>query len=242
MKRIMLIGGTDSSGGAGLTRDAAVTQDHGCLAKPVVTCVTAQTNSAVSLIHQLPANVICAEIKAGFADTPPDAIKIGMVGSNAAGLAIANALSCAMNGRDLPIVLDPVLKSSSGGVLSTRDGVAPLFQIASLLTPNLDEVAMLSGQPLAKTDAELSRQAGILRRHGAQAVLIKDGHGWGDACCDQLFEEQDHRRFCLPRLAQSKRGTGCTLATAIACQMALGHDLQKACWRAKIHVQAWMSQ
>ncbi|MBT2131020.1 hydroxymethylpyrimidine/phosphomethylpyrimidine kinase [Aliiroseovarius lamellibrachiae] len=242
MKRIMLIGGTDSSGGAGLTRDTAVTQDHGCLAKPVVTCVTAQTNSAVSLIHQLPANIISEEIKAGFADTPPDAIKIGMVGSNAAALAIANALTCAMNGCDLPIVLDPVLNASSGGVLSTLEGAAPLFQIASLLTPNLDEAATLSGQPLAKTSVDLSRQAGILRRHRAQAVLIKGGHRRGERCCDQLFEEQNRREFCLPRLAQSKRGTGCTLATAIACQLAAGHDLQKACWRAKIYVQAWMSR
>ncbi len=237
MKRVLLIGGTDSSGGAGLARDIAVTNDYRHLAKPVVTCITAQTNTAVRLIHEVPAAVITAQINAAFADTPPDAIKVGMVGTGAAGDAITDALTS----RNVPIVLDPVLKSSSGRTLSDAGSLQGLIAIATLLTPNLEEAARLSNRTFANCDAELSVQAEALRKKGAKAVLIKGGHGCGDICCDHLFDTLGRHRFCLPRLTLHKRGTGCSLATAVACELASDRPLRDACRRAKNYMQNWIA-
>lgn len=237
MSRVLLVGGTDSSGGAGLTRDAAVAHEYGCLAKPVVTCVTAQTNASVRMIHPVPVPVILAEIDAAFVETPPDAIKIGMIG----GRATAEALARALTGVTVPIVLDPVLKSSSGSLLTEDGSLDDLIKRATLLTPNLEEAARLCGREPADCDAEISLQANMLREQGAHAVLMKGGHGTGALCCDHLFDDAGDQRFCLPRLPSGRRGTGCTLATALACELALGRTLRDACDRAKTYVQAWIA-
>ena len=237
MKTVLLIGGTDSSGGAGLTRDTVVAHDFGCFGKPVVTCVTAQTNASVQLIHQVPAPVIGAQISAAFEDRPPDVVKIGMVGSRQAADAIANALIH----RKVPIVLDPVLRASSGGTLSEGRALQRLIAMADLVTPNLEEAATLSCRPFADCCGEINLQAGMLREQGARAVLVKGGHGSGDICCDHLFDKDGHRRYCMPRLRQGKRGTGCALATALACCMAQGHDVRDACSRSKQYLHNWIA-
>ncbi|MDF1671250.1 MAG: hydroxymethylpyrimidine/phosphomethylpyrimidine kinase [Roseovarius sp.] len=237
MKHVLLIGGTDSSGGAGLTRDTAVTHDLGCLGKPVVTCVTAQTNMAVHLVHQMPGLVIVAQIDAAFADTPPDVIKIGMIGARQAADAIADALIP----RNVPIILDPVLRASTGGTLSEDGVLKRLISMADLVTPNLEEASALTNRPFAGSDNEIATQAEILRRHGARAVLITGGHGRGYNCCDHLFDEMGHLRFCLPRLKRSKRGTGCSLATAVGCKMAQGQEIRDACCDAKKYLHSWIA-
>ncbi|MEP2530742.1 hydroxymethylpyrimidine/phosphomethylpyrimidine kinase [Shimia sp.] len=238
MKRVLLIGGTDSSGGAGLTRDCAVAHDLACFAKPVVTCVTAQTNSAVSAIHEMPASVIGSQIMAAFEDTPPDAVKIGMTGSQSATNAIADALT----NRRVPVVLDPVLRASSGGTLGDSAALKCLFTIADIVTPNLDEAAILSNRPIADCEHDLALQAQELCAQGARVVLIKGGHGQGDMCCDHLFDTVGACRFCLPRLRQNKRGTGCSLATAVACHMANGQDTREACRNAKDYLHRWIAE
>ena len=236
MKRILLIGGTDSSGGAGLTRDTAVAHDLGCLGKPVVTCVTAQTNAAVTLIHEVPTPVIMAQIKAAFADTPPDAIKIGMIGTRQ----VADAIAEALRSQDVPVVLDPVLHATSGGKLGEDGALKRLIAMAGLVTPNLEEAAILTDRSFADGDGEMALQAEKLRKQGARAVLIKGGHGSGDMCCDHLFDERGHGKYCLPRLGQNKRGTGCSLATALACKMAQGQELRDACGGAKQYLHRWI--
>ncbi len=237
MKRVLLIGGTDSSGGAGLTRDAAVAHDYGCLGKPVVSCVTAQSNAAVHLIHEVPASVIVAQINAAFEDTPPDAIKIGMTGTSRTTNAIADALAQCR----VPIVLDPVLRATSGGKLGEDGPLKRLIAMANLVTPNLEEAAILSDHPFAKCDSDIALQAEVWLGHGASAVLIKGGHGDGDMCCDHLFDSIGHCRYCLPRLKQSKRGTGCSLATALACELAQGLDIRAACSNAKEYLHSWIA-
>lgn len=237
MKRVLLIGGTDSSGGAGLTRDASVAHEHGCLAKPVVTCVTAQTNAAVRMIHEVPASVIVAQIDAAFADTPLDTVKIGMVGTRI----VAKAIGDTLKSRNVPIVLDPVLTSTSGSKLSDEGSLESLIAIATLMTPNLEEASRLCDRPVAHCDAELSLQAKLLRGQGANAVLLKGGHGRGDTCCDHLFDNAGHQLFCLPRLMSQRRGTGCSLATALACELAFGQRLRSACDRAKKYVHDWIA-
>lgn len=239
MSRILVIAGTDSSGGAGLSRDIEMAQLMGCSVSPIVTAVTAQTNTAVLTIHTIPPEIVAAQIRAACdpAGPAPKAIKIGMLGSLAISSAVAQALP-----KDLPIVLDPVLKSSSGGNLMTASSLSPLLPHVTLLTPNLQESAHLSQSPERQDLRTLCLQAQRLRSMGPQAVLIKGGHGDGHNATDHLFQTESHRSFSQPRLSAGKRGTGCSLATAISCELAKGHDLETACSSAKEALSHWLAE
>jgi len=238
MTCVLMIGGTDSSGGAGLTRDTAVVARFGCHPKPVVTCVTAQTDSAVQETFAIPASVVAAQIDAAFADTAPCAVKIGMIGSTELAQVIATRLAP----HDVPIILDPVLRASSGGVLGSEASFRPLAGLVALITPNLIEAAQLTDRSVAENDDEIAAQARTLQEHGAQAVLIKGGHASGATCTDHLFGPDGHRRLGAPRVARGRRGTGCALASAIAAHLALGHGLEEGCAQAKMFVQTWLTQ
>lgn len=237
-RSVLIIAGTDSSGGAGLLRDAAVAGDLGHLAKCAVTAVTAQTNRSFAQSLPMTADIVAAQLNASLADQQPDAVKIGMLGNAEVVLAVASALK----GRDLPVVLDPVLASTSGAALLTLEGVAAmieyLFPLCTLVTPNLSEAAALTG---VGGDGDLVRQAGKLRGFGAKAVLIKGGHGQGRQSTDTLFDADGTLPLSAPRLAASRRGTGCTLSTAIACFLASGHDLRQACDAAKQFTHDWIA-
>lgn len=244
MNRILVISGTDSSGGAGLSRDTAMATTLGCEVAPVVTAVTVQTDQALQAIHPVPPQIISAQIRAAFEDksTAPRAVKIGMIGSAEAARHLADALP-----EGLPIVLDPVLKSSSGGTLMSLDSLTPLLRRVTLLTPNLEESARLSGlASIPQDDLALLRcQAQVMQAKGVAAVLIKGGHASGDRSIDHLFSPQapqGHRAYAAPRLPLEKRGTGCSLATALACSLAAGASLDQACKEAKAAVSAWLAQ
>lgn len=237
MKTLLVIAGTDSSGGAGLTRDTATATTLGLQVKPVVTAVTAQSDGALHHCHPVPVAAIQTQFTAAFRDRPPDAVKIGMLATDD----IVDAVADMLTYHPLPVVLDPVLKSSSGGVLLAGDGLRPLFPLVSLLTPNLDESAALTGRPFAETTSEIRHQAARLRASGASAVLIKGGHGTGSTCTDHLFRSTGHTAISAPRLPQTRRGTGCALATAIACYLAQGRTLDHACRLARRHVQVWLA-
>jgi len=239
--RILVIAGTDSSGGAGLSRDMAIATQLGCHVAPVVTAVTVQTNKALISVSAVPVDIIEAQICAARQDAPLAAIKIGMIGSAAAAHAIARCLP-----SDVPVVLDPVLKSTSGGSLGSRQTLAPLLGRVTLLTPNLSESATLSGQPASEDPAALQRQAHALMGDtvgtGPEAVLIKGGHGTGADSQDHLFSHHGHEVFSAPRFARGKRGTGCTLATAIACNLAKGMNISLACATSKGILTDWLRQ
>ncbi|MDO6478605.1 hydroxymethylpyrimidine/phosphomethylpyrimidine kinase [Shimia thalassica] len=233
MTQIMIIGGTDSSGGAGLTRDTATAHALGVSVLPVVTAVTAQTDWAVVDMALMPPDLIEAQISAGFAGGGPSCVKIGMLGTSVIAQVVAEALADCR----VPIVLDPVLASTSGKSLLAGGLPQALIERADLITPNLVEAARLTG----KEDAGISDQARALLDRGAGAVLIKGGHGQGRDAVDHLFDQQGHYAFTAPRLAKGKRGTGCTLATAIACLLAQGKALDVACGEAKSFVHGWLS-
>ncbi len=237
-RSVLIIAGTDSSGGAGLLRDTAVARDLGIQAKCTVTAVTAQTNQTVARNLPMPADIVAAQLNATLADQPPDAVKIGMLGNAGVVIAVASALK----GRDIPVVLDPVLASTSAAALLTPDGVAAmidhLFPLCTLVTPNLSEAAALTG---VGDEDDLARQAEKLRGFGAQAVLIKGGHGQGRLSIDTLFDAHGTLPLSAPRLAASRRGTGCTLSTAIACFLASGRELRPACEAAKRFTHRWMA-
>ncbi|CUH98136.1 bifunctional hydroxymethylpyrimidine kinase/phosphomethylpyrimidine kinase [Leisingera aquaemixtae] len=232
MTWILAIGGTDSSGGAGLSRDTAMAAALGVSVRPVVTAVTVQTNEAVLAVHPCPAQSAADQARAALATPPrPGAAKIGMLGS----AAVAEALGAVLP-AGLPIVVDPVLKASSGGTLMAADGFGALLRRAALVTPNLAELEVLSGVP-----GSPEAQAAALLALGVRAVLVKGGHGTGAESTDLLFTpDGPPLAFAAPRLAVSKRGTGCSLATAIACHLAKGSSLQAACRHGKEDVHRWL--
>ncbi len=238
MKRLLVIAGTDSSGGAGLTRDVAVATALGCAVTPVVTAVTAQTDDAIHDIHPIPSDVVRSQIEAAFEQGPPDAIKIGMLGMSD----IAATLASALRDIDVPVVLDPVLKSTSGGVLTRKTRIEPLLARSTLVTPNIPEAAALTNSSCAVEGDDIAAQAAKLRAMGAGAVLVKGGHGEGAECIDHLFDPSGHFQLAARRLPVNRRGTGCALSTAIACHLALGQDLPEACRRAKAYVHRWISE
>ena len=238
MKKIMIIGGTDSSGGAGLTRDTSTARSLGFDVMPVVTAVTAQTNARVRGAKVMPADFVAMQIEAALAADDPAAIKIGMLGTGE----IAKTVARAISDLSIPVVIDPVLKSSSGGQLMSGQLPRQLLSRACLVTPNLPEAAALADRPMAATDDQIAAQAEWFLAEGARAVLIKGGHAKGDTAIDHLFEPFGKHVFRAPRLETSMRGTGCALATAIACALAEGRDLPLACQQAKAFVHGKLCQ
>ena len=235
--RILVIAGTDSSGGAGLTRDTAMAMQLGCRVAPVVTAVTAQTSAALIWTQPVPVQGIEAQMTAALREAPVQAVKIGMLGSTEAAIVVAGLLP-----PGVPVVLDPVLKTSSGGQLGDRETLAPLLERTTLLTPNLMESAALSGCPETGTLPGLKHQAQALLATGPQAVLIKGGHGNGDVSTDHLFQHGRHWAYHAPRLQRGSRGTGCSPATAIACHLGWRLPLQDACQQAKTTVTDWLQE
>jgi len=226
---VIVIGGTDSSGGAGLSRDIATLTELGCEARPVVTAVTAQTDLAVHAVTALSPDHVAQQLSSALATGPVSAIKTGMLHSAETVIAVAEILA---DFAATPLVVDPVLASSSGTPLLSPDGVAAikthLLPRCTLVTPNLPEARMLTGcgQP--------EQQATALLELGAGAVLVKGGHGKGEMSIDRLFQSNlPPTEFATPRLNASLRGTGCMLASAMAASLGLGHSPEQACSMAK---------
>jgi len=233
---VLIIAATDSSGGAGLSRDVRALSDLGVDALCAVTAVTAQSDKAVTAVHHVPPEVIRAQIKAAFDTRALDAIKIGMLGTQATVEAVAEALTT----RHIPIVIDPVLVSSSGSILLDEGGRAALLQkllpTATLVTPNVPETAALLGEVVATNEAALLEQGRRLLDLGSQAILLKGGHSAGEEAVDLLISPRGVERLAAPRIAASSRGTGCALASAIAAELASGKTLLEACTAAKRYV------
>ena len=237
MARLLVIAGSDSSGGAGIQADIKTAQAFGVYAQTAVTAVTAQDTGAVHAVHLLPPELVRAQITAALNDIGADAIKIGMLGSAAIAAAVADAL----RDNDLPLVLDPVLLSSSGTMLLDEEGIAilrtRLIPRATLLTPNLPEAEALTGI-LPISDHSLRNAAQAFRILGAHNVLFKGGHGTGDTVRDVLVMGEKQTIFESPRQqTRHTHGTGCTLATAIACGLALQLSLPDAVVKAHAYVQ-----
>jgi hydroxymethylpyrimidine/phosphomethylpyrimidine kinase len=244
MSAVLLIGGSDSSGGAGLVRDVRTLSDLDVDPLCALTAVTAQTDSAVLACHMVPVAVLRAQLEAALLTGRVGAIKIGMLGTAATVQAVAERLAAY---GDLPRVLDPVLRASSGGALLDAAGRSVLLEVllpqVTLLTPNLPEAADLLGVRAARDEAEALEQARELLARGARAVLIKGGHARGPESVDLLVSGHGEvRAFAAARLTASMRGSGCALATAIAAYLARGLELAAACAAAKDYVTARLQQ
>ncbi|HLY53392.1 MAG TPA: hydroxymethylpyrimidine/phosphomethylpyrimidine kinase [Steroidobacteraceae bacterium] len=241
---MLVIAGTDSSGGAGLTRDVATLTQLRTEALCAVTAVTAQTDAAVTAVGKLPASLVSAQIAAAIATARVRAVKIGML----ADAGIVAAVSAALPPREgTPLVLDPVLAASSGGELLDAAGRAALRRLllprTTLLTPNLGEAAVLLDAAAATGEEAIVAQGRALCALGALAVLMKGGHAGGPLAIDWLVTaEGGVESFSAPRLPVAQRGTGCALASAIAAGLAMGLGLAAACAQAKRHVTEMLRQ
>lgn len=235
--RILSIAGSDSGGGAGIQADIKTAAALGAYAMTAITAVTAQDSEAVHAVALMPPQLVRKQIEACLDDIGADAIKIGMLGSADIALAVAHALRTIA--ASVPVVLDPVLVSTSGTMLLDAAGIAVLrdhlLPLAAVVTPNIPEAKTLTGLD-ASVDAEAAGEA--LLALGAKAALVKGGHGFGDMLVDTLVSAQGlgtyaHRR----RDTRHTHGTGCTLATAIAVGLAQGRELADAVARAEAFVQ-----
>ena len=244
MTAVLVIAGTDSSGGAGLARDVATLTCLGVEAQCAVTAVTAQTEREVTAVELLPPHLVQAQIDAALATGRVAAIKIGMLGASAIVEAVAESIPPRAR---LPLVLDPVLAATSGGALLDAAGraalVARLLPRTTLLTPNIPEAAALLEATPATSAAEVIEQGRALCARGAAAVLMKGGHASGERATDWLVTAEGRvHELGAPRLTGARRGTGCALASAIAAGLAAGVTLELACRRAKEHVTGLLQQ
>jgi hydroxymethylpyrimidine/phosphomethylpyrimidine kinase len=231
----LTIAGSDSSAGAGIQADLKTFAAFGVYGASVITALTAQNTRGVSGIHVVPSAFVTAQIDAVFDDLDVAAVKIGMVVELSIIAAIAAALA-----RRTPrhIVLDPVMVATSGDRLLSTEAVSALRErlipMASLITPNLPEAAALLDEPVAADEAAIASQGKSLLAMGAQAVLIKGGHGQGAESIDYLFTSGDVLALGAPRIAtQNTHGTGCSLSSAIAAGLAKGETLETAVRNAK---------
>jgi hydroxymethylpyrimidine/phosphomethylpyrimidine kinase len=235
--RLLVIAGSDSSGGAGLQADLKTAQGFGVYAQTAVTAVTVQDTSKVYSINPVAPDIVRAQIEAALNDIGADAIKIGMLGNGDIAAGVADALT----GSDIPLVLDTVLLSSSGAVLLDAAGIEilklRLIPRATLVTPNLPESQALTGI-IPDSEQRLRDAAMAFQKLGADNVLFKGGHSDGDVVRDLLWSGGAFTAFEAPRQhTRHTHGTGCTLATAIACGLAQGLALKEAVARAHAYVQ-----
>ncbi len=235
---VLVIAGTDSSGGAGLIRDIQVITEMGARASCVITAVTAQTHSEVVASFVLAPELVSQQLRAALSSNDIRAIKIGMLGSGPIVRAVLDGLP---DRSQIPIIVDPVFRSSSGAGLLDSEGMQllrdHLLPRCTLVTPNLIEAASLLDDHVAKDTAGQTAQAEALLRFGSEGVLHKGGHGTDDDSVDVLATRT--RSPCLlsaKRLDVSMRGTGCALSSAIAALMASGVAMEPACQRGKTYV------
>jgi hydroxymethylpyrimidine/phosphomethylpyrimidine kinase len=240
---VLVIAGADSSGGAGIARDLRTLADLDTPALCALSAVTAQTDAALLATHLIPPPMLARQIVAAFATRAVGAVKVGMLGSAAAVQTVADELA---RQPAVPLILDPVLRSSSGGELLDGPGrsrlMAALLPRARVVTPNLPELAELTASMPAREEAEILHQARQLLECGAGAVLIKGGHASGAESLDLLLQPGSSPvRLSAPRASRGMRGSGCALATAIAAALAQDRDLESACRQGKAYVTRQLS-
>lgn len=233
MKKILTIAGSDCSGGAGIQADIKTVAVHGMYAMNVITALTAQNTMGVSGILDIPPEFVGQQLDAIFTDIIPDVVKIGMVSNADIIKMIAGKLRQYKAGT---VVVDPVMVSTSGSRLLCEEAqdtlVKELFPIASLITPNIPEAQVLTGESI-ETGQEQEQAAVLIGQSYQTAVLVKGGHAKEEAG-DVLWENGTVYWFRSPRVDNhNTHGTGCTLSSAIACGLADGKTMRDSITMAK---------
>lgn len=241
MKTALTIAGSDSGGGAGIQADIKTMTANGVYAMSAVTALTAQNTTGVAGIMEVEPEFLKKQIDCIFTDIRPDAVKIGMVSSAQLAEVIAEKLK---EYRAVNIVADPVMAATSGSRLIREDAAAALreklFPAAALITPNIPEAEVLSDLRIRSEEDMVQAAETIFGRYGC-AVLLKGGHQKNDAN-DLLYREGKSRWFLGKRIENpNTHGTGCTLSSAIASNLAKGYDLETSVERAKEYVSGALS-
>ncbi|MDL5035126.1 bifunctional hydroxymethylpyrimidine kinase/phosphomethylpyrimidine kinase [Comamonas resistens] len=239
--RVLSIAGSDSGGGAGIQADLKTCAALGCYGMTAITAITVQNTLGVTGIHSIPLDTVRGQIDAVVQDIGVDAVKIGMLATPEVVGVVADAIR---RHKIRNVVLDPVMVATSGDRLIAPETaqvlVKELFPLASVITPNLDEAAMLLGRDIDGI-GELDAAVADLLAMGAPAVLLKGGHLSGDLVMDVLGQQGqnhgDYLRLQSQRIAtHNGHGTGCTLSSAIASYLAQGLALSEAVTLARQYI------
>jgi hydroxymethylpyrimidine/phosphomethylpyrimidine kinase len=236
--RVLIVAGSDSGGGAGIQADLRTVSALGGYGMTAITALTAQNTLGVHGIYPVPADFVAQQMRVVLEDIGADAIKIGMLGSAEIVEAVADVLDTV---PAIPVVLDPVMISTSGSALLDAPGVAAmaacLIPKALLLTPNLKEAEALAGFPVDNL-VTMGQAGDRLLDLGAGNVLIKGGHLAGNELVDLLIGQAGRAEFRHPRIdTDHTHGTGCTLASAVTARLAQGAGLVDAVAQAHDYVQ-----
>ena len=220
--RVLTIAGSDSGGGAGIQADLKAFAAAGGYGMSAIVALTAQNTVGVTAMHEVPAEIVTAQIAAVFDDLGVDAAKTGMLGSRA----VIDAVAAALGQRRVPLVVDPVLIATSGARLLASDAVGALverlFPLATVVTPNLAEAQALTGSA-SESKSELAER---LVELGAAAAIVTGGHG---EPVDHLFDGTQHVSIPVERLAvAATHGAGCTHSATLAALLARGLSLREA--------------
>jgi len=236
----LTIAGSDSSGGAGIQADLKTFSALNVYGASVITALTAQNTQGVDDVMIVPPEFVLAQMRSVMSDLAVNAIKIGMLGSAGVIDAVVEGLS---EFPGVPVVLDPVMVATSGDPLLDEDAVdslrTKLIPLATLITPNLKEAALLLGEPEDRREKWMEGRAQRLLELGARALLLKGGDSDGEAARDIFLDGKTMEWLEAPRVAtENTHGTGCTLSSAIAAELAKGEPLDKAVKNAKVYVTA----
>ena len=235
----LTIAGSDSSGGAGIQADLKTFSAFGVYGASVITALTAQNTLGVQGIETVSAAFVAEQLRSVLTDLDVGAVKTGMLANAEIVAVVASALRSA---SPCPLVVDPVMVATSGDVLLAPEAVDAikrrLLPLATLVTPNLPEAAILLGSQQARNEEEMVAQGkALLGATGCHAVLIKGGHGVRKDATDILVSNTGFDRFVRPRVGTPhSHGTGCTLSAAIAALLSQGATLAEAVDRAKTYV------
>lgn len=233
--RVLIIAGSDPSGGAGIQADIKSVTANGGYAMTAITALTLQNTTGVYGVIPVELRAIQEQVRLCQTDIGSDCVKLGMLATHAVIEGVADTLDQWAKG--VPRVLDPVMVATSGDRLLEKDAVSALQSVlipgAALVTPNAPEAEILSNRPVENVDGQ-RRAAERLLEGGAKAALIKGGHVSGDVITDVLQTEYDEIIFESPRIeTKHTHGTGCTLASAIAAHIALGAAVPDAVAKAR---------
>jgi hydroxymethylpyrimidine/phosphomethylpyrimidine kinase len=229
MKIALTIAGSDSGGGAGIQADLKTFQQFGVFGTSVLVALTAQNTRGVQAVETVPETMIAAQLAALAEDLPPAALKTGMLADTATVRLVAKAIR---ENAWTPLVVDPVMVSTSGQRLLTLEAEEvmreSLLPLAALVTPNLDEAAILTGRAVHDVSS-MERAGETLLSFGAGAALVKGGHLADAQLTDVLVTSAGVRHYTHPRLeTTSTHGTGCTLSAAVTAGLALGRELEES--------------
>ena len=224
----LTIAGSDSGGGAGIQADLKTFRARGVHGLSVVTAITSQNTRGVSAVHAVPSAHIRSQLDAVFGDFAIDAVKTGMLGTPSIVRLVARQLR---QRKPTWLVVDPVMIATSGARLLTEDAMGTmlheLIPLADVLTPNLPEAEALLGKSISKP-SDFMHAGEALLALGARSVLLKGGHAAGGTVVDRFFDAKGVLEIRHPRLKREGHGTGCTLASAIAAELAKGHTPRSA--------------